>query len=141
MASFLRAAFHPLQTFGRVGDTGLMDDSVEQFHAYQRDLAEQGGPLGSLRRTATYWLSRLAIWASVSVVLFEALRVLPRNPDGSVKLAYYGPGLMFLALGSALLLRVSGFRKSPFSMTAWLLIALALIAIPAGAFDLFHVGR
>src|SRR5690348_11817218 len=99
-----------------------MDDSVEQFHAYQRDLASQGGPWGALRRTTTYWLARLAIWVVTLAALLGTLRVLPSNADGSVQLAYYGPVLALLAIGSGLFLRQPKFRKSPFAMTAWLLI-------------------
>lgn len=113
-----------------------MDDSVKEFHAYQRALAEQGGPMRVLRRNAAYGFLSLGIFAVLMIALLAVLNVFPRNPNGSMKLVYYGPALAVMAVGSALLLRWPTFRRSPFSMAAWAFILMALLSIPAGAIDL-----
>jgi hypothetical protein len=116
-----------------------MDDSVKEFHAYQRALAEQGGPTRVLRRTVTHQFLSLAIFVILIVALMASLSLLPRNADGSMKLVYFGPVLAVLAVASALLLRRAEFRRSPFSLSAWAFILMAVVAIPAGALDLIDL--
>ena len=113
-----------------------MDDSVNEFHAYQRALAEEGGPMRVLRRNAAYGFLSLGIFVVLMMALLAILNLLPRNANGSMKLVYYGPALALIAVGSALLLRRPTFRKSPFSMAAWAFIIMAVLAITAGAIDL-----
>jgi cytochrome bd-type quinol oxidase subunit 2 len=79
----------------------------------------------------------LGIFVASTLVLLTVADQFPRNADHSMKLAYYGPILAVLGVGSALLLRRERFRKSPFAMSAWMFVLMALAAIAAGAIDLF----
>jgi len=64
------------------------------------------------------------------------LGALPRNADNSVKLVYFGPALAILAAIAVVFLRRDFSKRSPFRLTAWGVIGLALVAIPASAIDL-----
>jgi len=116
-----------------------MDESVKEFHAYQRALAEEGGPMRVLRRTVAHQFLSLAIFVILTAALMEGFSFFPRNADGSMKLIYFGPALAVVAVGSALLLRRAEFRRSPFSLSAWAFILMAVVAIPAGALDLIDL--
>ncbi|WP_335309375.1 hypothetical protein [Sphingomonas phyllosphaerae] len=67
--------------------------------------------------------------------LAEGLNVLPRNPDNSIKLIYFGPVLITLSAIAALSLRTGITKRRPLRLVAWSVIALAVIAIPAGVVD------
>jgi hypothetical protein len=114
-----------------------MDESVELFHAEQERLAEEGGPVRALRKQIAGAALDLGAFALSMSALLAVLDRFPRNSDHSMKLVYYGPILAALGLGSALMLRRRGFRESPFRMTAWGFILLAVAAILAGAIDLY----
>ena len=118
-----------------------MDESVDMFRAEQKRLAEQGGPIRAFRRAATHHLLSLGIFAVFMFALLEVLNLFPRNGDHSMKVVYYGPVVALLAIGSALLLRWSTFRNSPFSLSAWGFLVLAIVAIPAGAIELIQTAR
>lgn len=113
-----------------------MDESVELFAAEQRRLAEQGGPIPALRSHIMTWVLRLGTSAIIMFVLLTVLDRFPRNSDHSMKVVYYGPVLAILGIGSIMLLRRPAFRQSPFAMAAWLLVLMAIAAIPAGMIDL-----
>lgn len=113
-----------------------MDESIELFKAEQNRLAEGAAPPRSLTRQITTQISALGAFAIIVWVLMAGLGALPRNPDNSIKLIYFGPALVVLAAIAALFLRKDSTKRSPFRLAAWGLIALAVVAIPAGAIDL-----
>jgi hypothetical protein len=78
----------------------------------------------------------LGACAAVFWVLIADLGSLPRNPDNSVKLIYFGPVLVVLSAIAALFLRTDFARRSPLRLVAWGVIAMTVISIPAAAIDL-----
>ena len=117
-----------------------MDESVELFKAEQRRFAEEGGFRRAIRRQLQDYVLGLSAYILINITILHFLGQLPRNPDHSMQLGYYGPVLAVLGVGSVLLLRRPSFRRSPFRVVAWGQILLALAAIPAGVIDAFTRG-
>lgn len=112
-----------------------MDESVELFRAEQKRLADEGGTVRSLKWQITSHMIALGVFATVIWVLMAGLGAFPRNPDNSVKLIYFGPALVALSTIAGLFLRKGILRSSPLRFAASGVIALTVIAIPAGAID------
>jgi hypothetical protein len=113
-----------------------MDESVELFKAEQARFAEQGPPPRTFISRVKDVLLRFATFTLPVLALMAVLSATPRNADHSFKLIYYGPVLAILGVASAfLLLRRPAFRHSPFALTAWWFIGVAVLVIPAGALD------
>lgn len=112
-----------------------MDESLTHFQAEQKRLASGRGPIVVLKRQIKARLIGLGMFAAIIWGLAAGLGTLPRNADNSIKLIYFGPALALLAAIAVLFLRHEPSKRSPFRLTAWSLIALALVAIPAGVID------
>lgn len=119
---------------GRCENDGV-DESAKRFQAKQKRLAEVGGPIRSLKRQIANGMIALGAFATAVWVLGEGLSALPRNPDNSIKLIYFGPVLITLSAIATLFIRTDNTKRRPLMIVAWSMIALAVIAIPAGVVD------
>ena len=113
-----------------------MDESVELFKAEQMRLAEPDAPPPTFISRIKETVLRFATFTLPVLALMAGLSATPRNADHSFRLIYYGPALAILGVASAfLLLRRPAFRRSPFALTAWWFVGIAVLVIPAGALD------
>ena len=109
-----------------------MDDSVRLFNEEQGRLAADGGPIAALKRQLISSLINLVAFGAVLASVMAGVGALPRNPDNSMKLIYFGPVLTVLALVAALLLRQHVLDRLRLRPVLWALIAVAAIAVPVG---------
>jgi drug/metabolite transporter (DMT)-like permease len=112
-----------------------MDDSVELFHAEQERRAHKDEPIREIGRAIVLRALAVAVFFALMWVVMSGLSTFPRNSDNSMRVVFYGPVFGLLALASILFLRLPRFRKSPFRTVAWMLMLLALVAIPVGIYD------